>query len=89
MHLVLLNDACLAKRMNYVMESLLFLHLELVYCAMCHANDHEIVAQIGLVKTDLRLIQLDSRLINLFFRNLLSSLLCYHILSLVVEHVLG
>lgn len=64
-HLVLLHDARLADRTHDGQKALPFLFFELLYRHICHVDDHDIVAKIGLVEGDLRLVKLRPGLLHL------------------------
>lgn len=57
-HLVLLNDACLADRTHYLQERLPLVSLKLLDRYVRHIDDHNVVAEIGFVETNLGLVQL-------------------------------
>jgi len=70
-HFILLHNARLAEGAHDLQEGGALFSFELLYRHVRHVNNHDVVAQIGLVETDFGQVKLSPRLPNLGSRYLL------------------
>ena len=86
-HLVLLDDPCLAERAQDLQEGLALVNLKLLDRHVRHVYYHYVVAQVGFIEANFGLIKLSPCLFDLC-RWYLLLLLGYEVLRLAIESLL-
>ena len=70
-HFILLHNARLAESAHDLQEGGVLFSFELLYRHVRHVDNHDVVAQTGLVETDFGQVKLSPDLLNLRSRHLL------------------
>ena len=85
MHLIFLDNPCLAERAHNLQERLTLVYLVLLYSDVSHLYNHYVVAQIGLIVAHLCLIELNPSLLDFICWHLFLFLRFNEVLSLAIE----